>query len=48
MKFAWRNDIIDLAAWNSQDFEEVDMIEYETLLQEEVEGDKEMGIDTWQ
>ena len=46
MKFAWRSDIVDLAASNA---EEVDMIEYETLLQadiEEAEWDKEMGVDT--
>ena len=49
MKFAWRSDIVNLAAWNSQDAEEVDMIEYETLPQtgiEETEWDKEMGVDT--
>ena len=50
-RFAWRNDIVDLAAWNSQDFKEVNMIEYKTLLQAEVEGaewEKEMDVDTWQ
>ena len=49
MKFAWRSDIVDLAAWNLQDAEEVDIIEYETLFQadvEEAEWDKEMGVDT--
>ena len=46
MKFTWRSDIVDLGAWNA---EEVDMIEYETLLQadvEEAEWDKEIHVDT--
>jgi len=33
MKFAWRNKIADLAAWNSRIVEEVDMDEYHGLLE---------------
>ena len=32
MKFAWRNNITDLAAWNSGLVEEVDLAEFEALL----------------
>jgi hypothetical protein len=32
MKFAWQNKIADLAVWNSQHVEEVDMDEYSGLL----------------
>jgi hypothetical protein len=40
MKFTWRNNIGDLAAWNSAQVEEVDELkEYEDLLM----GDKELG-----
>jgi hypothetical protein len=37
MKFAWRNNIGDLAAWNSAQVEEVDneMREYEDMLIED-------------
>lgn len=39
MKFAWRNTIPDLAAWNSNEVEEISIIsEYEALL----------SNDTWQ
>lgn len=38
MKFAWRNTIPDLAAWNSSVVEEIDISEYEGLL----------GADDWQ
>jgi hypothetical protein len=33
MKFAWRNTIPDLAAWNSAETEEVDLGCYEDLLE---------------
>jgi hAT family C-terminal dimerisation region len=32
MKFAWHNDIPDLAVWNSKDVEEIDTMEYKGLL----------------
>jgi hypothetical protein len=32
MKFAWRNNIPDLAAWNSGFVEEVDLDEFRELL----------------
>ena len=32
MKFAWRNNIRDLAAWNLRHAEEIDLDEYEGLL----------------
>jgi|ERR1700678_390798 len=32
MKFAWRNTIPDLAAWNSNEVEEINIGEYEALL----------------
>ena len=32
MKFAWRNNIPDLAAWNSGLVEEVDLEEFRVLL----------------
>ena len=33
MKFAWWQAIIDLAAWNSAQLEEVDLDEYSELLE---------------
>lgn len=38
MKFAWHNNIPNLAAWNSSEVEEIDTTEYTTLL----------GNDNWQ
>jgi hypothetical protein len=35
MKFAWRNNIIDLAAWNSGKCEEINLDEYREILEEE-------------
>ena len=32
MKFAWHNNILDLAAWNSGLVEEVDLEEFRVLL----------------
>ena len=32
MKFAWNNTIPNLAAWNSNEVEEIDTTEYRTLL----------------
>ena len=41
MKFVWRNNISDLAAWNSAQIEEVDeMKEYLDLLAADVEHDE--------
>jgi hypothetical protein len=41
MKFAWRNNILDLAAWNSGQYEEVDLDEYREMLEEDkLEEDK--------
>lgn len=36
MKFAWRNNIENLAAWNSDQEEEIDMKDFEDLLAEDV------------
>jgi hypothetical protein len=33
MKFAWRNNVVDLAAWNSGQIEEVDLDEYCEMLE---------------
>lgn len=35
MKFAWRNNIPNLAAWNSIEVEEIDTTEYSTLLNDD-------------
>jgi hypothetical protein len=32
MKFAWCNTISDLAAWNSNEVEEINIAEYQALL----------------
>ena len=46
MKFTWRNNIRDLAAWNSAKVEEVDeevdneMIEYEDMLAADQNGEE--------
>jgi hypothetical protein len=40
MKFAWRNTISDLAAWNSAEMEEVDLGCYEELLEADAMFDK--------
>jgi hypothetical protein len=47
MKFAWRNNIGDLAAWNSAQVEEVDELkEFEDfLLGDEEQGDWDLGED---
>jgi len=37
MKFAWRHNVIDVAAWNSNEIEQVDIVEYKDLLIAEVE-----------
>jgi hypothetical protein len=37
MKFAWRHNVIDVAAWNSNEIEQVDVVEYKDLLIAEVE-----------
>lgn len=46
MKFAWRNNIGDLAAWNSSQVEDIDdeMREYRDLLA--ADGEQEMWDDT--
>jgi hypothetical protein len=35
MKFAWNNNIPNLAAWNSNEVEEIDTAEYSTLLSDD-------------
>ena len=35
MKFAWRNNVPDLAAWNSSQIEEMDIREFTDLLEED-------------
>ncbi|KIL56399.1 hypothetical protein M378DRAFT_188574 [Amanita muscaria Koide BX008] len=37
MKFAWKEDVVDLAAWNSVEVEEVRLQEYEDLLATDTE-----------
>jgi hypothetical protein len=37
MKFAWRDSILDMAAWNSAQMEEVDVEEYVDMLHADVE-----------
>ena len=32
MKFAWRHNVVDVAAWNSNEVEQVDLEEYTDLL----------------
>jgi hypothetical protein len=48
MKFAWRQDIVDLAAWNSAQVEEVDLDEYSELLESDeqiAQWDSQFGAD---
>jgi hypothetical protein len=35
MKFAWCNNIVDLAAWNLGQHEEVNIVEYSEMLEED-------------
>jgi len=35
MKFAWNNTIPNLAAWNSNEVEEIDTTEYNSLLSDD-------------
>jgi hypothetical protein len=37
MKFAWHHKVVDVAAWNSCDIEQVDLEEYKDLLTADVE-----------
>jgi len=37
MKFAWRHNVIDLAAWNSDEIEQVDVEEYKDFFIADVE-----------
>jgi hypothetical protein len=37
MKFAWRHNVIDVAAWNSNEIEQVAVKEYKDLLIADVE-----------
>jgi len=37
MKFAWRQSVIDVAAWNSSKIEQVDLKEYKDLFVADVE-----------
>lgn len=37
MKFAWRHSVVDVAAWNSSEVEEVDVEEYKDLFIADVE-----------
>jgi hypothetical protein len=46
MKFAWRNNIPDLVAWNSEQTEEVDLDEFQELLATDMWADEvEKGVD---
>jgi hypothetical protein len=42
MKFAWRSDTHDYAAWNDQQVEQVDLDEFENLLTADL---MEAGLD---
>jgi hypothetical protein len=37
MKFAWKKDLKDIAAWNSMQIEEINLTEFEEWLESEVE-----------
>jgi len=37
MKFAWKKDLKDIAAWNSMQIEEINLMEFEEWLESEVE-----------
>lgn len=39
-KFGWRNNVPDLAAWNSSEIEETDITEFADLLDEDMWHDK--------
>jgi len=39
MKFAWRQNVVDIAAWNSAQVEQVDLEEYKDLFIADVEQD---------
>ena len=36
MRAAWKDNIVDLATWNSGEIEDVDMTEFESLLTEDI------------
>jgi len=40
MKFAWRHRVVDVAAWNSSEIEQVDLEEYKDFLTADVERDE--------
>lgn len=40
MKFAWRHRVVDVAAWNSSEIEQVDLEEYKDFLTADVEQDE--------
>ena len=40
MKFAWKQNLADLAAWNSGEIEEINMLEFEEILLEDKEADQ--------
>jgi hypothetical protein len=40
MKFAWRTNITDIAAWNSRKIEEVDLDEYQEMLMADIWSDE--------
>ena len=44
MKFAWRNNIVDLTAWNSGQDDKVDLDEYCEMLGAEQQAD-ELEVD---
>jgi hypothetical protein len=50
MKFAWRNNITDLAAWNSSDVEDVNLLsEFQALLntdnwQDDFDNDRDVDV----
>ena len=40
MKFAWKKNLPDLAAWNSREIEEINILEFEEMLIENEEEDQ--------
>ena len=40
MKSAWKKNLADLAAWNSGEVEEINMLEFEELLLDDQEADQ--------
>ena len=40
MKFAWHRNITDVAAWNSEQMDEVDLDEYRKIVEAELQAEE--------